>query len=186
MRGTVAFLMMAAMLIAPARANSILDYRGECVPFARAVSGIQIWGNAWTWWEQAAGKYARGSRPEVGAVLVFAKTSQLQYGHVSVVSRIIDERVIMVTHANWSRIGGARGQVERDVTLYDVSAKGDWSAVKTWYHDNRGLGGSSYPVYGFIYGAPVAGAKVAPARPSPELTSTSPDFVGSLIDAYSR
>ncbi len=186
MRGAVAFLMMAAMMIAPARAGSILDYRGECVPFARAVSGIQIWGNAWTWWEQAAGKYRRGTAPEVGAVLVFAKTSQLQFGHVSVVSRIIDDRVIMVTHANWSRIGGTRGQVERDVTLYDVSAKGDWSEVRTWYHDNRGLGGSSYPVYGFIYGAPERGAKVAPARPAPELTGASPDFVGSLIDAYAR
>jgi surface antigen len=187
MRGFLIILLMALTAFAPAaRANSILDYRGECVPFARAVSGIQIWGNAWTWWDQAAGKYARGSRPQVGAVLVFAKTSQLQLGHVSVVSRIIDDRVIMVTHANWSRIGGIRGQVERDVTLYDVSAKGDWSAVKTWYHDNRGLGGSSYPVYGFIYGAPAAGAKVAAARPSPELTSAAPDFVGSLIDAYSR
>lgn len=186
MRGALTFMIVAAMLVVPARANSILNYRGECVPFARTVSGIQIWGNAWTWWEQAAGKYRRGTSPEVGAVLVFAKTSQLQLGHVSVVSRIIDDRVIMVTHANWSRIGGERGQVERDVTLYDVSAKGDWSAVKTWYHDNRGLGGSSYPVYGFIYGAPAAGAKVAAARPSPELTSTSPDFIGSLIDAYSR
>jgi len=186
MRMLWAFLLLSLVGAAPARANSILDYRGECVPFARAVSGIQIWGNAWTWWGQAAGKYARGNVPQVGAVLVFAKTSQLQLGHVSVVSRIIDDRVIMVTHANWSRIGGERGQVERDVTLYDVSAKGDWSAVKTWYHDNRGLGGSSYPVYGFIYGAPEPGASVAPARISPELTGGAPDFVGSLIDAYAR
>ena len=25
----------------------------ECVPFARAMSGIRIFGNAWTWWTQA-------------------------------------------------------------------------------------------------------------------------------------
>ena len=32
--------------------------------------GLQIYGDAWTWWEQAEGRYARGTRPEVGAVIV--------------------------------------------------------------------------------------------------------------------
>lgn len=176
----------AAALAVPAQARSILDYIGECVPFARIASGIQIWGNAHTWWDQAAGKYQRGEQPEIGSVLVFAKTERLPLGHVAVVSRIIDERVVMVTHANWSRIGGRRGQVERDVTLFDVSGGGDWSRVRVWYNDNRALGGGTYPVYGFIHGRPVAGAKVAAARPSPELTGAAPDYVGSLIDAYSR
>ncbi|GAA0730253.1 hypothetical protein FHT01_002441 [Sphingomonas japonica] len=166
-------------------ATSILNYVGECVPFARQVSGIQIWGNAWTWWDQARGKYARGSRPKVGAVLVFAKTDQLRLGHVAVVSRIIEDRTVMVTHANWSRVGGKRGHAEQDVTLFDVSPRGDWSRVKVWYRDNTGLGGSSYPVYGFIYGTPEAG-RVAPARPVAELTGARPDYVGSLIDAYAK
>lgn len=188
MRWTAPLLIASSLAIvaSPGRASSILDYVGECVPFARAVSGIQIWGNAWTWWGQAEGKYQRGNRPEIGAVLVFSRTDRLQLGHVSVVSRIIDDRVVMVTHANWSRIGGKRGQVERDVTLYDVSPRGDWSRVQTWYHDNRGLGGGVYPVYGFIYGRPERGANVPVARPSPELTSAQPDYVGSLIDAYAR
>ena len=49
----------AALVAAPASA-SILNYVGECVPFARAASGIQIWGDAWTWWSQAETKYQRG------------------------------------------------------------------------------------------------------------------------------
>ena len=53
----------AALVAAPASA-SILNYVGECVPFARAASGIQIWGDAWTWWSQAATKYQRGQAPE--------------------------------------------------------------------------------------------------------------------------
>ncbi len=166
--------------------SSILDYVGECVPFARQVSGIQIWGDAWTWWEQARGKYRRGDRPEIGAVLVFAKTDQLRFGHVSVVSRIIEDRTVMVTHANWSRIGGKRGHAEQDVTLFDVSKRGDWSEVKVWYRDNAGLGGSSYPVYGFIYGTPMDERGAPPARPAAELTGHRPDYVGSLIDAYAR
>jgi surface antigen len=169
---------------APSTAT-ILNYVGECVPFARAASGIQIFGNAWTWWEGAKGKYRRGHAPKIGAVLVFAKTSRLPYGHVSVVSRIVEDRVVMVTHANWSRIDGKRGHVERDVTLFDVSTKGDWSKVKVWYRDTRGLGTTEYPVSGFVYGAPETAA-VKPATPSPELTASDPDYVASLIDAYAR
>ena len=38
----------------------------QCVPYARQVSGIRIFGDAHTWWDQAAGHYARGNRPKVG------------------------------------------------------------------------------------------------------------------------
>jgi surface antigen len=184
-RIVLSMLGAASLLAAPASA-SILDYVGECVPFARQASGIQIWGDAWTWWNQAQGKYQRGDVPEIGSVVAFAKSSALRLGHVSVVSRIIEPRVIMVTHANWSRFDGKRGQVEQDVTLFDVSPAGDWSEVKVWYRDTRGLGSTIYPVNGFIYGRPASGAKVATARPAPELTGDRPDYVGSLLDAYAR
>ena len=184
-RIVLSMLGAASLLAAPASA-SVLDYVGECVPFARQASGIQIWGDALTWWGQAQRKYQRGDVPEVGAVVAFAKSNALRLGHVSVVSRIIEPRVIMVTHANWSRFDGKRGQVEQDVTLFDVSPSGDWSPVKVWYRDTRGLGSTTYPVHGFIYGRPASGAKVARARPTPELTGDRPDYVGSLIDAYAR
>lgn len=183
----VSALLLSVCAVSPARGESLLNYVGECVPFARAASGIQIWGDAWTWWDQAKGRYKRGSAPQVGAVFAFAKSDKLRLGHVAVVSRIVDKRVIMVTHANWSRVGGKRGHAERDVTLFDVSRKGDWSAVKVWYRDMGGLGSSVYPAHGFIYGTPDPAAKaVRPARPSPELTARQPDYVGSLIDAYAR
>ena len=41
----------------------------SCVPFARNASGIAVGGNAWQWWNNAAGVYARGSVPESGSVL---------------------------------------------------------------------------------------------------------------------
>ena len=69
-------------------------------------------------------------------------------GHVAVVSEIVTDRVIRVTHANW---GGSRGQVEENVTVVDVSANGDWTAVKVWYNPINDLGTSVYPTYGFIY-----------------------------------
>ena len=175
---------VGALAAAPVQASTILDYVGECVPFAREASGIQIYGDAWTWWYQAKGRYERGHRPEIGSVVVFAKSPQLPLGHVAVVSRIIDPHVVMVTHANWSRIDGKRGHVERDVTLFDVSDRGDWSEVRVWYRDNDGLGATTYPLDGFIYGERVG--KAPDAQPSPQLTGHHPDYVGSLIDAYAR
>jgi len=132
-------------------ANAVADIYWQCVPFARLLSGIQIYGDARTWWSQASGKYETGRDPRMGAVLTFKPTGRMQLGHVAVVSRLVTDRVIQITHANWSQIGGARGQIERDVTVIDVSPIGDWSTVKVWYDPIRDLGTSVYPTYGFIY-----------------------------------
>lgn len=181
--GVILVLVGALALSGPARAaTSILNYVGECVPFARLASGIQIYGDAWTWWGAAEDKYRRGTVPSIGAVLVFRQSSRLRLGHVAVVSRVLTPRVVMVTHANWSRLNGARGHVERDVTLTDVSPRGDWSQVRVFHRDSDGLGASTYPVYGFIYPAPID-SDTAPARSSPELTSVDPDYIGTLIQA---
>lgn len=182
--GVVLALVASVSALSPVRATSLLDYVGECVPFARAASGIQIYGDAWTWWDKADGRYPRGYAPRSGAVIVFARTARLPLGHVAVISRIVDDRVAMVTHANWSRQNGERGHAEQDVTLTDVSPDNDWSAVRVWYRDHDGLGTTTYPVYGFIYGTPLSrGAK---AHPAAELTSRDPDYVGALIDTYAR
>jgi len=187
MRFTLSFLavLASAFAMTPSHASSLLDYVGECVPFARAASGIQIYGDAWTWWDQAEGKYKRGTEPKAGAVMVFAKTSRLPLGHVAVISRVVTSRVVMVTHANWSRFDGERGHAEQDVTLTDVSRDNDWSQVMVWYRDRDGLGSTVYPVYGFIYGTP-ATKHVSKARPAAELTGRDPDYVGAMIDVYAR
>lgn len=182
-RTSAALAAVALLALAPAARAQLLDYVGECVPFARAASGIRLYGDAWRWWDAAEGRYARGFTPRPGAVIVFDRTARLPLGHVAVVSRLVDRRVILVTHANWSRQNGARGHAERDVTLTDVSPDNDWSSVRLWYQASDGLGASRYPIRGFVYGTPAA-RDVAPARPSPELSGTAPDYVGALIDAY--
>lgn len=123
----------------------------ECVPIARQQSGIQIYGDAHTWWGQAGGRFARGSRPRKGAVLAFKPHGAMTLGHVAAVSKIIDDRTILVTHANWSVIDGRRGQVERNVRIIDVSDEGDWSQVRVWYAPLADLGTTHWPVHGFIY-----------------------------------
>ena len=45
----------------------------------------------------------------------------------------------------------AAGHVERGARVVDVSANGDWSAVRVWYAPMKGLGTSTYPLNGFIY-----------------------------------
>ncbi|OWK28693.1 CHAP domain protein [Sphingomonas mucosissima] len=120
----------------------------QCAPYAREISGIQIHGNANTWWGQAAGKYERGNAPKVGAVLSFRSTGRMRVGHVAMVSQVVSDREVLLTHANWSRRGG----IERNVRAIDVSDAGDWSLVKVWYAPQGGLGTSNYPTNGFIYG----------------------------------
>jgi len=123
----------------------------QCVTFARQLTGMQIFGDAWTWWEHATGKYDEGASPKPGAVLVFKSQGRMRLGHVAVVSQIITDRYIQVTHANWSPINGHRGQVEDHVNVLDVSDKGDWSKVKVWYGPLNDLGTTVYDTYGFIY-----------------------------------
>jgi surface antigen len=119
----------------------------ECVTFARSVSGIDIHGNANTWWSKAAGHYQRGHTPEVGAVMSFEASGRMRMGHVAMVSKVIDNRDVLLTHANWSRPGA----VEHDVRAVDVSPVNDWSQVKVWYAPTGDLGTTVYPVNGFIY-----------------------------------
>lgn len=123
----------------------------QCVPYARHLSGIAIYGNAHTWWGQAAGRYHRGSRPRNGSVMVFRPHRGMRLGHVAYVREVIDSRVVLIDHSNWSRINGRRGQIENRVPVYDVSPNNDWSKVRVWYHSVQGLGRTHWPLHGFIY-----------------------------------
>jgi GTP-binding protein len=80
----------------------------QCVPYAREVSGIQIYGDAWTWWDQAEGHYARGHTPRVGAVMAFQPYGSMTLGHVAAVSRVIDSRASLTPRdeeiARWLRV----------------------------------------------------------------------------------
>ena len=148
---TVLGSIAAALIVTFTPGGASADTYWQCVPFARLISGVQIFGDAWTWWRQAAGRYETGFQPRAGAVLCFRPTGRMRLGHVAVVSQVLTDRVIQVTHANWSLINGSRGQVERDVTVVDVSPENNWSQVKVWYNPLGNLGGTTYPTFGFIY-----------------------------------
>ncbi|WP_066799033.1 CHAP domain-containing protein [Sphingomonas soli] len=161
------FALLVACTLAtalPAQAAASKSRFWQCAPYAREISAVKIHGNAWTWWEQAAGRYERGDNPEIGAVMSFKKTARNPYGHVAMVSKIVSDREVLLTHANWSFAGG----IERNVRAVDVSAKGDWSQVKVWFAPTGGLGTTVYPVNGFIYGGNTSEEDL-PAQPSLEL-----------------
>ena len=143
----ILLVLQAILLAPPARAEDYL----QCVPFARELSGIQIYGDAHSWWDQAAGIYQRGTAPVEGAVLSLPSYGAMQLGHVAVVHEIVDSRTILISHANWSPINGRRGQIERKVMARDVSEHNDWSLVRIWYATIGKLGTTAFPVNGFIY-----------------------------------
>lgn len=160
----LAVLFVAAQPL-PAMASAL-----QCVPYAREVSGIDIQGNARTWWGQAEGRYDRGSEPKVGAVLAFRPSRAMPQGHVAVVGEIVDDRHVMLNHANWS----GPGKIDRRALAEDVSEAGDWSEVRVWYGPIGKLGLRTNATFGFIYND-------APSAP-PTLDAPSINFAAAFAD----
>ncbi len=184
------FVATAAHALPDAPAPAVAPVGLECVPVARALSGIQIRGNALTWWDQAEGRYDRGHAPRRGAVLAFIPHGAMALGHVATVSRIIDDHTILITHSNWSPINGRRGQIERDVKVIDVSPSGDWSAVRVWFAPLQDLGTTVWPVHGFIYPGSTPPMKlIGPVLPSPssevhDKPTGRLNYLGPLLRRY--
>jgi hypothetical protein len=128
-----------AVLVEPAEKLS-------CVPFARDNSKVRIFGDAWTWWDQARGRYAREEMPRSGSVLVLDGYAGPKRAHLAVVTRIISSREIRVDHANWLN----DGNIYLNSPVIDVSAANDWSRVRVWNNRDGHLGVKNYDVRGFI------------------------------------
>lgn len=123
----------------------------QCVPYARQVSGIELYGDAHTWWYQAEKRRMhRGKQPTQGAVFVLAKSGKLKHGHVAVVRHVISPRMIEVAHANWGRNGIGQGYVYEAMRVKDISQHNDWSKVRFWNPDINDFG-LPYSAKGFIY-----------------------------------
>lgn len=123
--------------------------RLQCVPFARREAGVEIYGNANTWWRQARGRFETSQAPEEGGVMVLRGYNNANRGHVAVVREIVSPRMIIVDHANWLN----SGEITRNVPIRDVSEAGDWSQVQVWHVPGRHWGARTYNVQGFILDA---------------------------------
>src|SRR5215469_7462697 len=82
---------------------------GNCALYARAQTGVDLFGAAGGWWDEAAGRYQRGHVPAVGSILVFRRTGLIPFGHVAVVSKIVGPGQVLVDQSNWYH-----GRVTRD------------------------------------------------------------------------
>jgi surface antigen len=122
----------------------------NCVQFVHQVSTLKLSGDAWKWWSNAAGLYDRGHAPVEKAVLVFDHTRRMVHGHVAIVAKKINKRLIEIDHANWSIGRWGRGKISRNVRVQDVSDKNDWSMVEVW-NELDNCWGHPYKTLGFIY-----------------------------------
>jgi len=140
-------------------------YGISCVPYAREISGIALKGNAVTWWDEAAGQYARGNTPEPGSVLNFRANSTMRLGHVAVVTSVLSRREIEIDHANWWGPGASKGGISHNISVVDVSPNNDWTSVRVGL-GHTGEYGSIYSTYGFIYARrDEGGTRMAAAHP---------------------
>jgi hypothetical protein len=145
--------------LSPVRRAAVENSRAElaspgpisCVPYVRAVTGIGITGNAHTWWNGAAGVYARGRQPEPGAVLSFQSSGGMRLGHVAVVSRVVGKRELLIDHSNWEGPGIRKGTVMHNVSVIDASERNDWTEVRVQIGRSDEAYGRIYPTNGFIY-----------------------------------
>jgi surface antigen len=136
----------------------------QCVPYARQRSGVVIYGDAYTWWDKAAGKFVRAASPSEGAVMVLYNYAGPNRGHVAVVRELVDSRTIKIDHANWLDDGA----IYVDNPVRDVSAGNDWSQVRVFNLRTGAWGSHIYPVQGFIGPGPDTGSgdlHVAQNRP---------------------
>jgi hypothetical protein len=117
-----------------------------CVEYARARSGLAVFGDAKFWWARAKNLYARASDPVENAVMVFTASKRLRLGHVAVVTHIISSREIRVDQANWQN----HGEIDHSTPVKDVSSHNDWSQVRVWDMKSGGFGAHVYAVSGFI------------------------------------
>lgn len=132
----------------------------ECVPYARARSGVRLYGDAGTWWTKAAGRYSRSRGPVMGSVLVLTGYAGAGRGHLAVVADLVSAREIRLDHANW--LGD--GAIYLDDPALDVSSQNDWSQVRIWNARTRGWGLKTYPVEGFIGPGPVSQPDLVAAK----------------------
>ena len=147
MRPVVAILLVLSVAACGSSSGGGLNSSGslECVPYARQRSGVQLYGDAASWWDQADGRYAKGSDPVPGGVLVFRRSGRLPYGHVAVVQSQRSAREITVDQANW-----VHHRVTTGEPVIDVSDANDWSQVRVWWDPAGAMGATTYPAYGFI------------------------------------
>jgi hypothetical protein len=117
-----------------------------CVEYARARSGLAVFGDAKFWWSRAKNLYARAATPVENAVMVFSGSKRLKDGHVAVVTDIISKREIRVDQANWQN----HGEIDHATPVLDVSARNDWSQVRVWDMRSNGFGAHVYAISGFI------------------------------------
>lgn len=133
----------------PSAPPRVTDYsaRLQCVPYARDASGIDIYGNANTWWARAAGRYPRSGMPASGSVLVMRGYRTSSRGHVAFVTHVESSRLIRVDHANWLN----NGEISVGVPVLDVSPSNDWTEVRVWHVPGGHWGARVYQAQGFIH-----------------------------------
>lgn len=138
-------LLWGAIVVSCFAGHSRKAAAGNCALYARAVTGIDLYGAAGGWWYEAAGRYQRGQMPAIGSILVFRPTGGSPSGHVAVVSKIVGPSMVLVDQSNWYH-----GRVTLGTPVADTSPNHDWTTVAVMNVDS-GQFGRDNPTFGFIY-----------------------------------
>ena len=170
--GRVALVFCALFMIAGFAETASAQY---CVRYVRSLTDFDVRGDAWAWWHNAEGVYARGHVPAEGAVLVFSRSRGMPLGHVSTVSAVVDSRTILVDHS----FGGP--VLWRDMPVIDTSANNDWSRVRVWSGPADRLGSTDFPISGFLY--PAGYSEPAPSSTLSTASTSAERAIRTVVNA---
>jgi surface antigen len=103
-----------------ASTGSTID-TGECVPYVRYETGVPIYGDAYTWYGQAASaNYATSATvPRIGSIIVFAIQGGMTSGHVGIVTSISGSS-LGIRSQNWHNDGKVSDDTV-DVSGYTIT-----------------------------------------------------------------
>ena len=108
------------------------------MPYAREHSAIKIFGDAYTWWDKAAGKLCarRGAGKRIAVMVLNGLCRRGPRPCRGGADAWSASREIRVDHANWLD----DGSIYVNDPVEDVSAANDWSSGAGLEHQDRRLG----------------------------------------------
>src|SRR5262245_9018230 len=117
-------LAWGAFIVAGLGVSTTPSFAANCALYARADTGVALYGPAGGGRVQAQGRAAPGHGAAVAALLALRRTSHMPSGHVAVVVKVVDADEILVDHATWHH-----GAVSHSASVIDTSPDHNWSRV---------------------------------------------------------
>lgn len=154
--------------------TNITEGNGQCVDYARIKTGNNLttspklgaYGGAYLIYDRWNYGHGKGLKPAINSLIILNKTEKLSTGHVGIVKSIIAKGEgiyeLKIDESNWYLNDPVQALHETTDSRYEFDSN-SMQTRRQWTNEgdrsgtqNSSLGGTSYPVRGFVYTEPLA------------------------------